>query len=314
MDISIIVPCYNSSRYISRCIHSICEQSTSADFEIIFVDDYSKDNTIEEIYTNLEKNKKVNYQIIKHETNKGVAEARITGIKNAKGDYILFCDSDDYIDSHMCEILYNRAVKDDCDLVICDYIDVYDDYSSICHPCYLPNFLQSLLLCKCTGSLWNKLIKRTILMRMDFLFPTASYCEDYVYSIQLAIYANNIAYVAKPLYNYVHRSDSIVNSKSSEAISKRVRENLENHALVENILEYNGLSSIYFSEKIALRLIVKNSIRLYIPQKGYYKLWLRTFPELTIDIFRSKHISWKARIAYFLTMFGLYHCLVKCKK
>lgn len=312
MDISIIIPCYNSSTYINKCIRSICNQLTSAEFEIIFVDDCSCDNTTEEIERTLrENNYSGAYRIIEHSINKGVAEARITGVKNAVGEYIMFCDSDDWMDSRMCDLMYKKAVQGNCDLIICDYIDVYDTHTSVCSACYNSAFLQSLLLCKCTGSLWNKLIKKSILMRDDFIFPTASYCEDYVFSIQLAIYAKSIGYIAQPLYYYVHRKDSIVNTKTLGAISKKVQENLENYMLVERILEDNGLSNIYYSERIALKMIVKNSLRFYFSYKGYYRLWLKTFPELIIEMFRSTHISNRARISYFLTMFGLYPLIKK---
>lgn len=308
IDISIIVPAYNSSKYINKCICYLCRQTFPGTLELIFVDDCSTDNTVSEIECSLKQyNYNGEYKIVKHSKNQGAAVARKTGILNSLGEYILFCDSDDWMDERMCEIMYSEAKKFTSGLVVCDYNNIYDNKQSrISSNNYSEDFLQGLLLCKCTGSLWNKLIRREILLRDNFVYPTASFCEDYVYSIQLSIMASNIRYVPLPLYNYCHREGSIVTSKDDSAIKRRIKENLENQSLVEEILKKHNLSEKYYSELLALRLIVKNSIRSYFPSKEYYELWKNTYPEMTIDIFKSNHINFRSKIAYFLTMFGLY--------
>lgn len=312
IDISIIIPAYNSSKYIDKCICYLCRQTFSGTIELIFVDDCSTDNTVVEIEHSLKRyNYNGVYKVIKHEKNKGAALARITGILNSVGEYILFCDSDDWMDERMCEIMYSEAKEFSSSLVICDYNNIYDKYTRVSSNNYEEDFLQGLLLCKCTGSLCNKLIKRKILLREDFIYPTASFCEDYVYSIQLSIMASNIRYLPLPLYNYCHREGSIVMSKDDSAIKRRIKENLENHRLVERILKEHNLSEKYSSELLALKLIVKNSIRSYFPSKEYYKLWKNTYPEMTVYLFKSNHISFKSKVAYFLTMFGLYDKIKK---
>lgn len=305
--VSVIIPLYKAEDYIERCAISLFEQ-TLDDIEYVFVDDCTSDNSISVLYDVARRYPQRHSQmrVLTHEINKGVAHARITGIRNATGDYIIHCDSDDWVDKDMYETMYLKAICGNCDLVVCDYMNVYSEHYNICTPCYYPHFLQALLLCNCTGSLCNKLVKRQVLFNNDFIYPTASYCEDYVYSIQYAIYSSNIGYIPSPFYKYCHRDGSMVTSKTRNAINKRISENMENHMLIEKILSEKGLSQLYSSELIALRLIVKNSIRMHLPQKGYYKLWLRTFPELTVDIFKSRQISWRSRIAYFITMLGLY--------
>ena len=307
IDISIIVPSYNSSKYISRCLSHLCRQTFLGVIELVFVDDCSDDNTVQEIECCLHKYAyKGLYKIVKHSVNKGVAAARITGILNSTGEYVLFCDSDDWMDDRMCEMMYSEAQKFAADLVVCDYNNVYEGSSCVASNNCEEDFLPGLLLCRCTGSLWNKLIKRDILIRDNFVYPVASYIEDYVYSIQLAIMAKNIRYMPMPLYNYCHREGSIVRSRDTTAIRRRIEENLENHKLVERILNEHNLLEKYYSQSIALKFIVKNSIRTYFPSKEYYKLWRSTYPEMTIEMFKSRHIGWRARIAYFVTMLGLY--------
>ena len=313
IDISIIVPAYNSSRYIEKCISQICRQTFSGTVELVFVDDCSSDNTVSEIKRVVEKYAfPGTYRIVRHEVNKGVAAARVTGILNSCGCYILFCDSDDWMDERMCEMMYEEARSHKADLVVCDYNNILCS-GKVCKSSnnYEADFLQGLLLCRCTGSLWNKLIKREILIREDFIYPTASFCEDYVYSIQVAIMADKIRYLPIPLYNYCHREGSIVRSKNDVAIKQRIQENLANHRLVEKILQESNLFHKYYSQALALKLIVKNSIRSYLPSKEYYKLWRDTYPEMTRDIFKSDHITFRAKIAYFMTMLGLYAAIKK---
>lgn len=315
LDISVIVPCYNSAGFIERCIASICKQSIAEAIEIIFVDDCSSDNTVELIKQSMSVwGSSIQYVIIQHPVNMGVALARKTGIQNASGEYILFCDSDDWLDNNMCELLHIEALRNNCEVVVCDYKNVYSDTSYDSAPCYVNDYLQGLLLCKCTGSLCNKLIKRSLILADKFIYPTASFCEDYVYSIQLAIYARKIGYVPKPLYNYCHREGSVVTSRSIEAIQNRISDNLANHQLVEYIIDNNGLKSLYYSELIFLKLLVKNSIRLHIQHNGFYGLWCRTYPELIWEIFKSPYVSHRSRIAYLLTLIGMYPIVKKIIK
>lgn len=307
VDISIIVPAYNSSQYIDKCVRYLSKQTFSGSIELIFVDDCSTDNTASEIERSLKYYEyKGTYTIIKHRENKGAALARITGISNSDGEYILFCDSDDFMDERMCEKMYSEAKKSGSDIVVCDYNNIYSEYARISSNNYEEDFLRGLLLCKCTGSLCNKLIKREVLTREEFIYPTATFSEDYVYSIQLAILAKKISYIPQALYNYCHREGSVVSSKNDAAIKRRIKENLENQKLVEEILEKYDKYEKYYQELLFLRLKVKNSIRSYFPSKEYYRLWKRTYPEMTIDIFKSRYITFRSKVAYFFTLFGLY--------
>lgn len=305
--VSVIIPVYGVEEYIERCAISLFEQ-TIDDIEYVFIDDSTRDNSIGILNNVLDRyaNRKSQVRIITHNENRGVSQARISGIQNATGDFIIHCDSDDWVDASMYETMYNVAMERDCDMVICDYENIYMGYSNICSPCYNTDMLQALLLCRCTGSLCNKLVKRQVFSGNSFKYPVASFCEDFVYSIQFAIHSLRIEYIPIPLYKYCHREGSLVTSKDDSAIEKRILDNLENHKLVEGIIRDHGLADKYASELIALRLIVKNSIRLYLPRKGYYKLWRRTYPELSIDIFKSKHVTWRSRFVYYVTLIGLY--------
>ena len=141
----------------------------------------------------------------------------------------------------------------------------------------------------------------------------ASFSEDYVYSIQLAIMAKQIRYILNPLYNYCHRQGSLVTSKDVSAITRRLQENQENHKLVQKILQKYHLLERYYEESLVLKLRVKNLILSYLPLKGYYSLWKNTYPEMTIEIFKSQYITLKSKAYYFLTLLGLYPLIKKIR-
>ena len=313
--VSVIVPIYGVEDYIECCVESLFRQ-TLEDMEFIFVDDCSKDNSISVLKTVLQRfpQRQSQVLIVTHEKNLGLPQARRTGLKYASGHYVAHCDSDDWVDDDMYAEMYERALATDSDMIVCDYMNVYDDYTRVSDPCYTKEYLQALLLCRCTGSLCNRITRREIFLDDGFRFPERTYCEDYVCSVQLALYSSRIEYIPRPFYKYRHRVGSIVMTKDRVAIDKRILDNLINHKLVESIISDHGLSEKYFSELIALRLIVKNSIRFYMDHRGYYKLWRQTYPDLTISIFKSKHISWRTRFAYFITYIGLYPIFMKLKE
>ena len=120
--ISIIVPVYNSEVYLKECIDSILNQ-TFKDIEVIFINDGSTDNSVQVIKENMTKN---NFIIIEQE-NRGLGAARNVGLKKSTGEYILFLDSDDYLDKYACEHMYKVAIDTESDVVQCGFKFFYED-------------------------------------------------------------------------------------------------------------------------------------------------------------------------------------------
>lgn len=313
MTLSIIIPYFNVSKYLHKCVEHLCRQTISDKLELIFVDDGSTDDSttvITDILTQYDFRGTVSF--IYHSENRGAAFSRKEGIEHATGEYVTFCDSDDWMEDDMCEKMLSLAVSGDYDMVVCDYVNEYVDKDSyVSSNCYIEPFLRNLILCRVTGSLCNKLVKRNIYSSYDFVFPSHSYCEDYVYSVQFAIFCKTIAYLPESKYHYCHRDGSLVKATSRRAIDQRIEDNLCNYQLVESILLSNGLAECYKSEVIALKLIVKNSITNYFHLKGYYRRWLNTFPEMTTEIFQSQDVSIRSLIKYFITLLGVYPIYVK---
>ena len=122
--ISVIVPIYNVKLYIERCVRSLMEQ-TLENIEFIFVNDCTPDDSMDILHYVLEEYPKRREQIkiIEHETNRGISAVRNTGLKNATGQYIIYCDSDDWVEKNMYEKLLVKALETSADIVGCDFFD-----------------------------------------------------------------------------------------------------------------------------------------------------------------------------------------------
>lgn len=299
--IDVIIPLYNDESNIGRCLESICRQTIAEKIRIIIVDDGSTDNSVQVAKDTLEKQGMLDKaEIICLPENRGVANARRKGAEAITGEYFLYCDSDDYMDLDMCEKLLDKAESDGCDMVVCDYKSIHGDDVKAIHNCYRDDFLRQLILCNVTGSLCNKLVKSSLIKDSGFRFPVHDFSEDYVYSLQFAIRAKNIGYVPEPLYNYDHRAGSQVQAQSAEKRRKIYVDDMANFKHDLEILEHEGLLEKYREEIIAHKLKMKNS------NNENLKLWRKTFPELSYEVFTSRYVSIRSRMAYFVRLIGLY--------
>ena len=214
--ISIIVPIYNTGKYLEKCLESIINQSFT-NFEVICIDDGSTDNSYD-ILTRY-KEKYNNFKII-YQENQGVAIARNNGLKNANGDYIIFIDSDDFIINDYLEKLYNESVMTNADVVICNFYRYYEDTSISIPVMYKKNkgiytsneILKALIPDNLIHSyLWNKLWKRELFNNLSF--PDIKY-EDIAIMCHLFYKAKKISIINDSLYYYRIRKTSIVRSYS----------------------------------------------------------------------------------------------------
>lgn len=215
--ISVIVPVFNAENYIRRCLDSICGQ-TYINLEIILVNDGSTDNSQGIMLEYAHKDSRVN--VISQE-NAGVAAARNTGLENAHGDYILYVDSDDWIEDNMVERMIE--LSDDADIVFCghDNAATYEDSKKINmveieewnQPRQQFEFMKHERM---TGMLWNKLIKRSLTKGIVF-DEKVGYGED-----------------AQFLWNVLKRSKKMV---------------VTNEILYHHVLEDTSISHLNFSDK-----------------------------------------------------------------
>ncbi len=207
MKISVIVPVYNVRDYIIECIDSIVNQ-TFKDFEIIVVNDGTKDDSIKLIEEHYDDNRiKIVYK-----KNGGLANARNVAIKYAKGEYLFFVDSDDFLETRALEKMYNKALENNYDIVFADYFKWYDanNYEEI--P-MISHFHSDKIKSMATSmpSAWGKLIKKDFYVKNKIEFLEGYIHEDNAIMPLLSLLTNSQAYLKEPLYYYRQREGSILN-------------------------------------------------------------------------------------------------------
>ena len=202
--ISVIVPIYNVEKYLNKCIESIINQSYS-NLEIILVDDGSKDSSGIMCDSYILKDKRIK---VIHKENGGLSDARNVGIDKAKGEYIVFIDSDDWIDEKMIEILYNIIKKNNSDISICDYFLAYnEEIQTQKEDIEIINLSNIEALKKiydkdlgvCMIVAWNKLYKRN-LFKDDIRYPYGKIHEDEFTTYKLLYKAEKISYTKQKMY------------------------------------------------------------------------------------------------------------------
>lgn len=206
-DVSVIVPIYNVSRYIEKSLVSLFSQTHNS-IEYIFVDDCTPDNSIEILHKVIEKfpERKNAIKVIRHEKNKGLAAARITGITNASGEYIQHVDSDDFVDVNMIERMIKNARDNNSDIVVCDiwieWLNKRKEVSQkfVSKEQYLVDILESEAL----PAVFNKLVKKRIYTDNN-IFPIEgiNVGEDLAVTPRLIYHADIITKVNEALYYYV---------------------------------------------------------------------------------------------------------------
>lgn len=212
--VSVIIPVYNVEKYLEECIESVIKQ-TYKNLEIILVDDGSKDNSG---YICDEYKKKDERIKVIHKPNGGLSDARNVGIDIAKGEYIAFLDSDDYIEEDMYEILVKNIEKANADISICQVYYVYKDEKRTTHT---PNVYLEMDSCNAikyvnmlgyfTVAAYDKLYKREIFESIRY--PVGKINEDWYVICEVFDKANKVVYSSEPKYNYRKRKGSITDDK-----------------------------------------------------------------------------------------------------
>lgn len=230
MKVSIIIPVYNVEKYLEKCLDSAVSQ-TLKDIEIICINDGSTDSS-QEILNNYKKNYN-NIKVINQE-NKGISSARNLGLNIAKGEYIYFLDSDDYINVKTMEICYKELKKNNLDIITfdaeCFIDDEYNDleYNDIIAENYDRRILNSKVMngeeffiylnekgmYKCP--VWLNLYKREFIENNKLYFYEGIIHEDEVHTMKSYIKANRIKYINNKFFKRRIRNNSIMTSPVCE--------------------------------------------------------------------------------------------------
>lgn len=212
IKVSIVVAIYNTEKYLSRCLDSIDRQTIDS-YEVLLINDGSTDSS-EEICKAFICNKKRYHLISK--TNGGLSSARKCGWQAAKGEYIVFIDSDDYIDPLYCEMLYDACVEHRCDLSMCGYTAEgtvsKKEYCLFNHENIISNlkedYIKPLIAhmpsdkYSIPAFLWLRMMKRELITETCFIHEDKVFSEDLLFNLVYASKVGSMAVVNKSLYNY----------------------------------------------------------------------------------------------------------------
>lgn len=205
MKLSIIVPVYNVEKFLNKCLDSLVGQ-TMEDYEIILVDDGSKDasgricDDYAERYPELVR--------VMHIDNGGQGRARNFGIETARGEYLGFVDSDDWVETDMYPKLCQRADETGADVVVCDFMAEFDDgRREYMKACMQEHWLSS------AGSSCNKIFRKSRVGEVRF--PGGLWYEDFYFSAMLLLKSSRTEFIEEPLYIYRRGQESTMHNNNS---------------------------------------------------------------------------------------------------
>jgi len=264
IELSIIVPVYNTQEYLEKCIASLVTQDVAA-FEVLIINDGSTDDSA----LLADKIQKQHPKIIKllNKENGGLSDARNYGLNHAQGEFVAFVDSDDVVDDHMFSKLLSKAKGTMAEIVFCDFdvVNVEGKRVMLWSAGDCPSEGVNLrdtpeLLAKILPSACNKIYKRTLFKAPSSLFDKGIWYEDAAFIPFLMASCHRVAKVSEPLYKYVKREGSI-----SASYSNKVLDGLKSTAFLEARFSQNQLTKKFYSPLLSMQLnmLAFTAIRIF---------------------------------------------------
>lgn len=311
--VSVIIPIYNVEQYIERCVRSLFEQ-TLDDIEFVFINDSTPDNSItildklvEEYQSHIAK-KRHTVKIVEMPSNSGQATVRRHGVQLATGDYVIHCDSDDWVETNMYETMYNVAKEGDYDIVISNYFYSTDKSDSSIKqniPECKYRVIAGLLNGSIHSSVCNKLVRRSLYSNVQF-WTTENMREDLVMTTQLMYFTNSYSHVDKPLYHYFINNSSICRNTDLDKIIKRYQQSVHNFSIISEFLESHSIKKRYQKSLYTLAFYIKNELCSISNSKEGRKLFNDAFPDITLLKVIALKVKFKSKAKYIATKMHLY--------
>ena len=313
--VSIIVPIYNAEKYIERGIRSLFEQ-TLENIEYVFVNDCTPDKSIDIIQQLMTQypHRIPQVKIIHHETNKGEAATRNTGLIHATGTYIGWMDNDDWVDQEMFEAMYEKAEVANTDIVWCDFYTCFSDEEKgrkinrpICNENNIA-LVRGLLHGKLHGYLWYSIAKRHLYVEHKISFaPGVNLMEDKIVSIKLRYYAQKCTYLPRAFY-YYNRMNMQAITLSPENFEKNLNAGLSTMQSILSFLETNDKGIDFSEDFVKAKLAFKDYYFHSFSLQGY-RVWKQVFPEVNqyyisrpTTPLKDKIIAWLIVNDYWMTL------------
>ena len=310
--ISVIIPIYNVEKYLIKCLESICNQEFE-DYEVILINDGSTDNS-----WNIAEKYREKYQDkikLLNQENSGVSVARNTGLSYAKGKYVCFVDSDDYVEKTYLSELYKVAKKNNADLVFSAFRSVDEDGKVIKYigenrftPDKEYSFKESEELFLIQNAPWAKLYRKDIIEEYNLYFPPKVWYEDVIFTKEYLINTSKCVYCDEVLYNYLQRSGSAMNAQGER--------NLEIFGAIEEVTNYYKERNVYERYQQVIEFVAIDHIFIsclvrilrYSKDKFFYRRVRKKFEE-TFPLYRKniyiKDLEKNRKIIYYLLRFRL---------
>ena len=235
MRFSIIIPIYNVEKYLQRCLNSILNQ-TYQDYEMILIDDGSTDGSGKICDEYAKKYNKIN---VIHQQNQGLSGARNTGLNVAKGEWVIFVDSEDWIESNMLQTLNKYIEMDHAELYVFNGQTVDENEEILATLLFTLKdgshklrsekekfnyYSNTLLLYKIGWEVWSRIYRRDLITKYNLYFvPTKEiFAEDYLFTFQYMLYVQKIGFINQRFYNYFQRTTSLLHSADKSTILPRL--------------------------------------------------------------------------------------------
>lgn len=307
IKVSILVPIYNVENYIGKCLDSIFIQSYT-NVEYVFVDDCSTDNSLQVLKSKLTEYSihSDKYIILCHTENQGIAQTRIDLLSEAKGDYIQFIDSDDWIEKDMIAQMVEATDNGKIDIVGCDFMWEYEDGKSIANydhfsdTCY-DNMIKTINF-QITPVLWKLLVKKKLFNHFK-INKNINVGEDYIISIKLFYYASSFTYLHKHLYHYIQVNKSRLSSQIKRGIKDHINavREVEAFFVKQNIINDEIIEQLKFRKFNIRSNFLNNRFLDYAEYK-------KCFPE-SKGIWRKINYSKREQIKFWLADHKLFFLL-----
>ena len=248
--VTVVVPIFKAEKYIEKCAINLLEQ-TLDDIEYIFIDDCSPDRSVELLQEVVKQypNRQTKIRIVKMPTNSRLAAVRRRGIQLATGDYVIHCDSDDWVDLDYYEKMYREAIRSGADVVFAPIVDEYTDSSVLRKMESLPNTGKEIVANWYGTNIamysWNKLVKRSIYVENNILpFEGVNMWEDNGLMLRVLYYANKVSSITGTAYHYNHTNMGAMTASYGRSA-------------VEQMIKCADLLDRFFAEKDDALLYVK---------------------------------------------------------
>ena len=310
--VSVIVPVYNVEKYVLRCLASL-ENQTLDDIEIIVVNDGSTDKSKELVLKFKEKYDNIVYL---EKQNGGLSDARNYGMKFAKGEYIAFLDSDDFVDCETYEKMYKKAISEKADYVECDFYWAYhikkDKWNNKPDVGYRYKNKKEMFT-KGRVVAWNKLIKKDIIKEK---FPLKLLYEDIEFFYKLIPYIKKFAFVEEPLIYYVQRENSIIHKPTYTAS--------QIFNILDNVIDYYKKNNLYEEYKTQIeymytRILLCSSLKRIAKiedkvarEKLYYETWQNLYTKFP-DWKKNEVLKEKSFKNLYMRLINKYTYKLVCK-